>query len=251
MEWFWRRFFFPLVLLVTLFSFTATASAKPPTVKLQPARNTEYIFDSVELLEYSDQSVRFKVKGHREAGDEPMLLSIRIDPQSKTYTVMKKKPLADEQQVKGNALPNQQSLLPEGTLKTYTAKVGVVTEDPLNIDCCKSWLQLNWTVDLNYNRVVGYSKNKGQWDGQPTLGLTYWYCDWHNYTSYCGYNNSSAWAQSQARHHNYDWGNNNIATYAEHSMILNGNVRGSWTYECEWFHWGEDAYLLHGSVYFP
>ena len=225
------------------------ASAQAIPTKLKPAKNTEYVFDSVELLESSNQGVRFKVKGHRQVGDEPVLLNIRIDPQSKTYMVTKES-LVVEEQLKDNTIQPQQSISPLST-RNYTAKIGVLTEDPINIDCCKSWLQLNWTVDLGLNRVIGYSKNKGQWDGQPTLASTYWYCDWHNYTSYCGYNNSSAWDQSQARHHNYDWGDNNIATYAEHNMILNGSVNGNWTYECEWFHWGEDYGNLHGSVYFP
>ncbi|GAW32621.1 hypothetical protein JDF658_23860 [Carboxydocella sp. JDF658] len=55
--------------------------------------------------------------------------------------------------------------------------------------------QLTFRVDMSYRQVVGYRKNKGQWDAQPIYALTYWYCDWHNYTSYCGFNSSKDWAR--------------------------------------------------------
>ncbi|MEW6625102.1 MAG: hypothetical protein AB1420_18650 [Bacillota bacterium] len=142
-------------------------------------------------------------------------------------------------------------ITPNALTTTYSRTVGVVTQDPVNIDCCKSWLKLNWTVDLDYNKVmvISYSKSKGQWDGQPTLGTTYWYLDYHNYLSY-GYTSSRAYVESNAKHHNYDFQDDNLATYANHYIYVEGYPNGKYYYEAEWNHTGEYSSLLKAKVYF-
>lgn len=236
-----------VVVVIASLLFTATAYAQNHPFELQANQNSEYVFDKVQLLEYTENSVRFKLVGHRMVGEDPAQIDIEFDPESKTYTAVKTS-LPLEQQLDLDALQPEETITSQSTTN-YTAKIGIVTRDPAYFPLCRSWLQLSWTV--SNNKVTGYTRSKGQWDGQPTLALTYWYCDYHRYTSYAGFDDTSAWAQSQAKHYNWDFGDNNVATYAYHNIIIIGSRSGGYHYECEGSHTGEAAHLLRWSVYFP
>lgn len=237
------------ILLLLVFSFTVffgnAAYAKGGPIKLKASTDSEYIFDEVELLQVNDEETKIRVKGYRDAGSKPESIAIEVDTNKKTYKAVKT--LLAEEATNHDVVDGP--ITPNAFTTTYNRTLGIVTQDPINIDCCKSWLKLTWTVDLDYNRVISYSRTKGQWDGQPTAGLTYWYLDYHNFGS-SGYTSSRAYTQSSAKHYNYDFGNINLATYADHWIYIEGYPSGNYYYEAEWRHTGESNSLLKGKVYF-
>lgn len=93
----------------------------------------------------------------------------------------------------------------------------VYTYDPIAIPLCSSRLGLNWSVDVIRSTITGYQRSKSAWAANPSLANTRWYVDYSNYGS-CGYNNSTAWAESYSQYYNYDFINPNLPTYANHNL---------------------------------
>lgn len=252
-------FLFSLTLIIfMLFSTAAFASEKNAEfINLSPSEDCYIELDSVQILKQSEQEVVVKVSGHGKSGDAVESFDIEINEKNQTYKTTKKdlsndvisqepsEQLVNEQ----NDIQANQNIEPEATFVNYSTKVGVLTEDPVQIDCCKTLLTLNWTVDVEYNRVTGYSKSISTWDGQPTLGLTYWYLDSKGYGN-CGYVSWKAYATGWADHYNYDFGDNNLITEATHTITINGYDDGTYDYTCLWSHTGEAAGNLHGSIVF-
>ncbi len=54
--------------------------------------------------------------------------------------------------------------------------------------------------------------------------------------------------EASGAYKNWDWHNDNLATYASHWSKIIGYSGGNWTYQASWTHTGEDWWLLHGQV---
>lgn len=79
-----------LIISLLLFS-TPVFASKQKGIELTPAPGNYINLESVQLIQTSDDNVSFTVKGHREAGAEPIGFSIEVDTKNKTYKTAKKR----------------------------------------------------------------------------------------------------------------------------------------------------------------
>lgn len=92
-------------------------------------------------------------------------------------------------------------------LSTSNRATVAVMIDDLGINCCKTGLTLNWTVNSN-NIISSSSRSKFDWDGCPTLAGTHWYLIQNKFGSF-NQGQYEVSTNTEGRHVNYDFGNPN------------------------------------------
>lgn len=235
-----------IILLLTTLLATPALAKSPQIIELSPSPDCYVKLPTVQLVKYSDKELSFRIKGHKEPGSEPLSFIIYFDPENKTYKTTKKELV----EPKLTAESTEGTVTPQALTVTYVETVFIDTLDPADIECCETYLTLRWTVDQNYNQIVGATRTKGQYDWQPTLAGTNWYLSYNNFGSFTTTSTYST-TSTNARHYNYDFGNKTLATYANHNISITGYRNGSFDYTADWNHTGEYYWLLHGSVYIP
>lgn len=232
--------------MLMMLCITQAIAKSPEVIELSPSPDSFVKLQSVQLVKYSDKEVTFRVKGHKEPNSEPLSFAIEVDPENKTYKTIKKERPSPELFTE----EPDDTITPQALTITYVETVFIDTLDPVDIECCETYLTLKWTVDQNYDQIVSATRTKGQYDWQPTAAGTNWYLSYNNYGSFTTTSTYST-TSTHAKHYNYDFQDDSLATYAYHDIGITGYKDGSFDYSADWNHTGEYYYLLKGSVYIP
>lgn len=116
---------------------------------------------------------------------------------------------------------------------TYTATVRVVTDDPLGVDVAETTHKLTW--DVHADETVSYNwRSVGCWAANPSPFGTHWFVDSCSFIA-------------EGTSHNWDFGDDTKATYADHWSKIQGKNDGWYYYWWDAMHSGE--FLLDGDMY--
>ena len=226
-------------------------------IRLQPEASSEVILDSFEAILWSDDSVTVQSSGQKQAETPALYFHWEINLSKKTYKTTK---LAVSDLIKRTPIntkieKNKGKLTPDAvvvavTPGTYTATVQVVTDDLVGEDLAETTHKLNWTV--NAGGTVNWNwRSVSAWAANPSSFGTHWFVDTYGFVGSVTYSpdQTSVFSEAQGKYYNWDFGDDNQATYADHWSKIQGRNDGGFNYWWGATHSGEYWWLLDGDVY--
>ncbi|MCZ7355779.1 MAG: hypothetical protein O8C65_02500 [Candidatus Methanoperedens sp.] len=207
-------------------------------IQLQPESGSEVILNSSNATRWSDDSISFGGSGEKRVGEPALYFSIEVNISKGTYKTIKRNisndieftPVLSKVEIYNNELvPN---ILTAGVKPgTWLATIQMITKDPALWDLAKTTHTLTWTV--NPSGTVTY---KGRidscWAANPSPLNTHWYVDSCNFQGSYLYSAdyTALFSTVDNKFHNWDFMNQNQATYVEHWNQIKGRNDGYYNY---------------------
>lgn len=253
--------------LLTVTVATAVSAAKPDAPKkkepkvvqvqqLKPDPSSEAILSSLEAVKFSDGSVTIRGKEKLQASTT-LGFQYSIDLKKGTYKTTKLEVPFDlgkgSTQTKQESNLNAVSNSGEVSIAAYTSHKGVVrvtTQDPIGWETCWTEQEINWNA-YSDGTADWTSRSLSYWVGQPTKGNTNWFLNdyyWLGAPTY-GAGNTSVTTEAVGYYFNFDWGDDNQRTDANHYNKIIGYGNGTMDFNWGATHSGEDSWLLDGIIY--
>ncbi|MDW7728103.1 MAG: hypothetical protein SCH70_13565 [Candidatus Methanoperedens sp.] len=253
-------------MLLLSMAFVPAVSAKADVEKdkiivdvidLQPEATSEVILDSLKATRWSDGPVTISGSGEKQVGEPAQYFHWEINLSKGTYktTKLAVSDLVETTPIITKIEKNKGKLNSDGSVTAltsdqYTATVLVVTDDPLGEDLAKTTHQLTWTINTD-GTVTKDWRSVSCWAANPSSQDTHWFVDSCNFFGSVTYSSdrTSLFSEVKSKFHNYDWGIDSWATYAEHWSKIQGRNDSWYNYWWDTTHSGEDWFLLDGDVY--
>ncbi len=257
----WYRKIGQVVLWVTsillLIAMPIQAASDVPQV-LQPEPGSSVIFDELTVEHLPSGVYVVRGKGTHNVDAPPLYARVRVDTKKGTYKTMKL-PLTEEKRRELSSLPTPDELqhMLQTTLSdftalasSYSAEVRLDTKDLPQALIARTTNLLNWAVNTN-GTVSPLSSSGHRCQPQnPTFFGTHWYTQYCTRTGPTLSNSNTQVAQIvDAQYYNYDFMDNDKATYAWHWSRISAYNTGNFGYQWDHAHSGEFSGLLEIDVF--
>lgn len=268
----WLKILIPAIMLVFLVgsvtayngqtiekrSYSVQEDGTPQVFTLTPSQDNYINLEKVQLIVWSKNHTTLIVHDTKKVGSGPKYFRIEVDLQNKTYKTTKLEITKEKfpelfgkiETSSGTTLQETNRISSPTILSTtyYYGRVSVLTEDPINIDCAKTTHRLDWSTD---GTTVNFISRELTATAYTTIVGTHWYIDYAQFNGPVTYSSShdSVTSDAEAQYYNDDWHNDDERTWAWHRIRITGKANGYFDWTAWWDHWGEDAWLLHGSAF--
>ena len=223
-----------------VFAFSSATSAESELsneIKLTPAKNTEIIFESANLVESGEEvtvTVTQEFTRDEEVSSE---YNIEVDLNNLTYTVEEAELVIPEaiQQPKGIS-----SMAAASSAKYLfvTARTLDPPGEVLNTTRARLW----WTYGSSSSKLAGGETCTA--NAQTNL-FTTWYVDSCLRTADSTIDGGRTQTLgAKGSFHNYDWLYDNLITKTSHNVYLEGYIDGTSSYTATWTKSGESSSIL-------
>ncbi|MEW6660811.1 MAG: hypothetical protein ACOY9Y_12195 [Bacillota bacterium] len=186
--------------------------------------------------------IKIQAQAKKQIGTSPEYYRLQVDLKRGTYKTIKL-PIDEFQNPQDKSVSGKNPHFSTPTLNAtadtsitantpgyFSADVQLKTEDPIQLGLAKTANILKWNV---------YSSGTVEWDtwayttwaANPSELNTHWYLDWDDHAGpwYENYN-TEVYHDVEAQYYNYDFLDDNDATYVRHWIKIRGQNDGWFTY---------------------
>lgn len=219
---------------------------------LKPTPDSVVKFDEVKLLRLRSGDFVVHGSGTYRPGQPPIHVRFTVDPEKGTYKT-ESLPIGKElaSLISSSHAPRRNILTLAATRLDHQATMRIVTEDPIQLNLAVTTNILKWYNYSGQSTVYWSGSDPSScWANPDTPAGTSWG------VQYCrkpspSYNSSHTEVIKyiDAQYYNWDFGSNNLATYAWHWSELRGLAGGRFGFDWETKYSGEGSSLLYTDVF--